>query len=277
MTIQPFYGVDLAPGEYTVQESFENEFTGGRWENRDILGGAIASTVTDSGHTSYTNILRAGLLMGNTTSTNKLGVYAVAGTTGVEEVFGILKNSVQMNVGSVAAERFTGNIISGGIIDPTKIILSTETRAAIVGLATEFHIRKQLKAQGFKLTDALWEVPYGGVRKTVAKTADYTVTDADRNTRFTNAGAVGAVIFTLPATAKLGLEYWFNVVADQNVTVTAGTADTMIVFNDIAADSVAFSTASEKVGGALHVYGDGAKWVVEVMLGQLTQEVTVAT
>lgn len=277
MTIQQYTGLDLLPGEYAAIESFENEFTGGRWENRDILGAVVDSAATDSGHTSYTDVLRAGLLMGMVTSTKKIKAFDPTATDGTEEIFGVLKNSVKINMGSVATTRFVGNIIQGGFVDPTKLILSSSTSASIVGLSTEFHIRKLMRAAGYKLTDALWEVPYGVVRKSVAKTTDYTVTDADRNIRFTNAGASGAVIFTLPATAKLGLEYWFNVVADQNVTVTAGTADTLIVFNDIAADSIAFSTSSEKVGAALHVYGNGSKWVVEVMLGAETQTPTIAT
>lgn len=277
MTIQIYTGLDLLPGEYAAVESFENEFTGGRWENRDILGGVVDSTSVDTGHTGNTDVLRAGLLMGQVVSTKKLKPYDPAATTGEEEIVGVLKNSLKINLGSTATTRFVGNIIHGGVVDPTKLVLASSSSVSIVGLTTEFHIRKQLRAAGFKIADALWETPYGVIRKTVAKTANYTVTNADRNCRFTNAGAAGAVNFTLPATASLGLEYWFNVVADQNVTVTAGTADTMIVFNDVAADSIAFSTASEKVGAALHVYGDGSKWVVEVMLGAETQTPTIAT
>lgn len=277
MTIQIYSGLDLLPGEYAAIESFENEFTGGRWENRDILGGVVSSTSVDTGHTSYTDVLRAGLLMGQLTSNKQLVPYDPTAATGAEELVGVLKNSLKINMGSVATTRFVGNIIHGGVVDPTKVVLASSTSVSIVGLTTEFHIRKQLRAAGFKLTDALWEVPYGVVRKTVAKTTDYTITTADRNCRFTNAGASGAVNFTLPANARLGLEYWFNVVADQNLIVTAGTADTLIVFNDIAADSIAFQTSSEKVGGAFHVFGDGSKWVVEVMLGAETQTPTIAT
>ena len=94
------------------------------------------------------------------------------------------------------------------------------------------------------------------------------------------AGAAGAVVFTLPTTALKGLHYRFTAVADQSITITAGTADTLIVFNDVAADSVALSTAADKVGGGFSVYGDGAKWIVvpEVWAdGVIVQTITIAT
>jgi hypothetical protein len=93
---------------------------------------------------------------------------------------------------------------------------------------------------------------------------------------FTNEGASNAVNFTLPATAKKGLRYGFYVVADQNVTVTAGTADTMVVLNDAAADSVALQTSSEKIGGFFEVMGTGTKWLVLPRLWE-AQTVTIVT
>jgi hypothetical protein len=93
------------------------------------------------------------------------------------------------------------------------------------------------------------------VQRVVAKTADYTVKLADHGTLFTNEGASGAVIFTLPATATLptGWMAEFYVAADQNVTVTAGTADTMVADNELDADSVAASTATELIGNYIKV------------------------
>ena len=62
------------------------------------------------------------------------------------------------------------------------------------------------------------------------------------------------------------------------MTITADTADTMVTFNDDAADSVAFSTSSEKVGGAAFVFSDGSKWMVQLMTYDgADQAVTVAT
>lgn len=90
-----------------------------------------------------------------------------------------------------------------------------------------------------------------------AKTANYTVLATDNGTLFTNAGAVGAVIFTLPAIAA-NLSFTFFVAADQSLTVASAAGDDMMVYNDIAADSVAFSTSSKKVGASLRVVANAA-------------------
>lgn len=93
------------------------------------------------------------------------------------------------------------------------------------------------------------------VRRQVNRTADYVIKPAnDRSgTVFTNAGATAAVNFTLPVPnqAVQGFEYDFLGLADQNITVTAPTADTLVGINDLAADSVALSTASQKIGGRI--------------------------
>jgi hypothetical protein len=98
-----------------------------------------------------------------------------------------------------------------------------------------------------------------------AKTADYTVvtgTDAS-GTVFTNRGASGAVIFTLPAPSQAiaGVFYDFLGVADQDVTVKTATVDTLLTKNDAAADSVAMSTSGEKIGGAMRFVCDGTAWI----------------
>jgi hypothetical protein len=114
-------------------------------------------------------------------------------------------------------------------------------------------------------------------RRVVAKTADYTCTLDDSGTLFTTTGAGGAVIFTLPATANgAGVWYDFFNTVDQNMTVTAGTADTMITANELDADSVAFSTSSEKIGGCIRVVGDGTYWLVMPFTAEGLSTITVA-
>lgn len=106
----------------------------------------------------------------------------------------------------------------------------------------------------------------GGIKApaVVAKTADYTiVTGTDPSgTLFTNRGAVGAVNFTLPAPtpAIAGTYYEFLGVADQSILVKTATVDTLIGLNDVAADSVAMSTAGLKIGGHMRVVCDGTQW-----------------
>lgn len=92
-------------------------------------------------------------------------------------------------------------------------------------------------------------------RRVVPKAASYTVVypmDAP-GTTFTNDGAVGAITFTLPAASLelLGVHYRFRAVVDQSITVQPPAVDTAIGFNDVAIDSLAASTAGQKVGALI--------------------------
>src|SRR5512146_3553250 len=113
----------------------------------------------------------------------------------------------------------------------------------------------------------------------VAKTADYVLSAKDNMKRFTNAGASGAVNFPLPPLAEVvdGWEAEFFVVAGQSVTITAPSGK-LVAFNNAAATSIAFSTASEKIGGYVRVVYDGqaAKYLAIVGLGAETQTPTIA-
>lgn len=91
--------------------------------------------------------------------------------------------------------------------------------------------------------------------------AAYTTTLFDTGTVFI---ITGAITFTLldPVAALIGHHYWCYIGADVSVTfntVTA-TSDKFVVFNDAAADSIAFSTGSQKIGNAIHFFTDGALW-----------------
>lgn len=114
-------------------------------------------------------------------------------------------------------------------------------------------------------------------RWTEAKTASYTCTKYDSGTIFHTTGATAAVNFTLPQISDGPFYFLFVNGADQNLTVTAATADTAVTFNDLAADSVAFSTASEKIGGVIEVICDGTTLFVLPRLASEAQTVTIAT
>ena len=94
-------------------------------------------------------------------------------------------------------------------------------------------------------------------RRVVGKAASYTVAPhVDQpGTVFTNRGASGAVTFTLPTASKGVLGHWyrFKAVVDQNVIVAAPTADTLLVLNDLEADSLAIQNSGQKIGGEIEV------------------------
>lgn len=120
--------------------------------------------------------------------------------------------------------------------------------------------------------------PFAWMPRIAAKVADYTCLATESGTLFTNVAATKAITFTLPAIALGPWQFWFAVGADQSITVASGTVDTMITFNDAAADSVAFSTSSEKLGGVIWAFCDGTSLFC-VQIGGVShrQTLTVAT
>jgi hypothetical protein len=58
--------------------------------------------------------------------------------------------------------------------------------------------------------------------------------------------------------------------------IVAGTAGELVYFNDLTANSVAFSTTSEKVGGTFLAISDGTSWII-VPIVMESQTVTVVT
>lgn len=133
------------------------------------------------------------------------------------------------------------------------------------------------------LKDAGLATPNGyllpGVPTVKAKAANYTINpnvDAP-GTIFTNVGASGAVAFTLPAPGAgvEGFVYDILGIADQNVSVVAPAADTLVVLNDVEADSLAASTSAQKIGAYLRAIcvktGDTTyQWVAVTLANGVT-------
>lgn len=69
-----------------------------------------------------------------------------------------------------------------------------------------------------------------------------------------------ACTLTLPAVKK-GVWYLIVNAVDQQLIITADTADTLITFNDIAADSIDFDQAGNMIGGMFLVLCDGTSWI----------------
>lgn len=110
------------------------------------------------------------------------------------------------------------------------------------------------------------------------KTASFTALTRETGTFFTVVGSTAAVVATLPVLVSgTSWIYEFFNGTDQNLTVTAGTADTAITFNDLAADSVAFSTSSEKIGGQITAFTDGTNLFIVANGSKENQHITVNT
>jgi hypothetical protein len=94
--------------------------------------------------------------------------------------------------------------------------------------------------------------------RVVAKTASYTIHPHESGTIFIGNSA-SQVNFTLP-TASDGLVYEIISLGAGGIKITSAPADKMVILNDAAADSVAFATNNEKIGGGFKVVSDGTLW-----------------
>lgn len=109
------------------------------------------------------------------------------------------------------------------------------------------------------------------------KTASFTATADDSGKTFLIVGATAAVVITLPAISTGPFRFEVINGSDVDLTATAAAVDTIITYADLAADSVAFSTSSEKIGGSFVVICDGTSLFVLARIASSYQNVTVAT
>lgn len=103
-------------------------------------------------------------------------------------------------------------------------------------------------------------------RGPVAKTAAYTIKAQEAGTIFSNAGAAGAVTFTLP-TAKAGMLFIFAVVAAQILTIQAAGGAKI---NNSAANGTFAAAGTQALVGNVEVWSDGTNWYVSVGSGTWT-------
>lgn len=249
----PGVGSELATTEREILWGGDQSKLAALW-----MSAVYSGTARDAGNTP-TTILRSGLIVGRNDSTGELEEWDWDATDGTQNIFGILDHELK------ATDFFANNadrVFRTLVRAPVKSRMLLIEGAAMVGHAAEYQARRQLHKAGFILDDDPFAYLAGEGNRISHKTANYTVVEADNGTLFTNKGASGAVTFTLPETAKIGLEYTFYGMAAQSLTVTAGTQGTMTDLNDAAADSVSLSTAGEIIGNGYHIKGDGEKWIV---------------
>lgn len=267
-----------APGHFLTpfnEVVNSTNITWGRLDHQTYLPYVIDGSARDAGNTNFTDVLRPGLLLGKVitgTDKGKMMQWNPSATDGSQKIAGVLMSAQKMQLMGSDQDRYTGYILLGGNVKSAGLCIPSLTTDGIVGAALEYVVRRQM-AYAFKFDDDPMGYFPGAVVSTV--TANKTVLESEAGTLFLSAGA-GAVTFTLPATPKAGLEYSFYNAVNQNMTITCATTDIMIVYNDVAADSVALSTASELIGGSFRVIGDGSKWLVIPNLWE-AQTPTIAT
>jgi len=239
--VDPF----LMPGMGDPSESSENEFYWGL-DRLQLFPISIVSTALDSTNTPTTT-LRRGLIMGQITATKKWKEYDPTATDGSQVPVGPLYQGRNLyNYAAAATADHWGQVLLSGNLKVANLYGFDE------------NARRFLQNR-FNFDDLRQVVP-----RVQLKAADYTVLATDNGSTFSTRGASGAVNFTLP-TLDRGLEFTFVNEVNQDMTITAGTADTLVTFNDLAADTVAFSTSGEKIGACVRVVANDneTKWLVQ--------------
>lgn len=252
------------PGQSAAFETYENHFRWGRDGLGIILGGNISGAARDAGNTP-TTVLRPGLLLGQITSSGLLTNWSPTATDGSQLVHSILMTGLRVqDLDGNNQGAFTW-VLAGGPVQAAKVLnLDNVARA---------QMRDRF------LFDDRMANPYATFPHLlqVTKATSYTVVASDAGTLFDTLGAAGAVTFTLPALAAGAGPFTFLNLADQNMIVASDEGDNVVALNDLSADSLAFSTSSEKIGGMVRVYANaaGTKWIAEILSGANT--VTIAT
>lgn len=284
-----FGGFMAGPGINPAVGNAENTFYWNSHYMNAFDQGLFDSATVDSGNTDSA-VLRPGLLLGKVYSTGKVKHWDPAAVDGSQYLHAIMDNpSIYMKDSlGTAQNRFRGGLMIRGAVKPQRLLIPGQANFGISGNAYEYMIRAHLQAAGFLLLDdpvgqsMLTSARFLGEYTMIqAKTADYTVKAYESGTLFTTRGAGGAVNFTLPSAATVGLYFGFYAVADQNLTITAGTADTLVFFNDATGDTVSLQTAGEKIGGSFKVVSDGTGWLIFPAVfsdvGAANQTITVTT
>lgn len=244
-------------------ETFEQAITWGPLPFVISVPAYIYSGATDPTNTPTTN-LRPGLLMGIRDADGQWSNYNPAATDGTEVAVGVLP------VGLTMIDFLTNNgqnkvygIIVGGKLQGAKII-------GLDGMA-----RAQLAAR-FIFDDNIPGSPWFTYEDMQTKVANYSVLGTDNFTVFDNLGAIAPVTFTLPPIAN-GYQFNFRGRANSNLIVASAEGANMEALNNLTANSVAFQTGGQIIGGEFQIVSNiaGTKWLVRT-LSAGSNTVTVA-
>jgi len=208
----------------------------------------LLSSTVDGGNSPSTT-LRGGNVLALVDSSGKATLYDPDATDGTQIAVGVLEKAQSMLVDGTASDRFTQMLVHGLVKEGE--LLGLDARA-----------KQQL---GLRCTFDRETSPQAGVlmhpRGIYRKSTNYTVVAGDNGLLFL---ATAAATFTLP-TKENGLAFRFAQTADGNLVIQ-GSAD-LIHKGNAAANTVTFSTASEKIGSqvlveCLYTNTGTLKWLV---------------
>jgi hypothetical protein len=105
----------------------------------------------------------------------------------------------------------------------------------------------------------------------------YTFGPGDWGGIHTNRGAAGNIAYTLPDPTTIPAGTYVDVFCVAAGTVTVGCNEGIVTLNNAAADSVAWSTASEIIGNSGRFVCDGTSWLFHNHIAAEAATTTVGT
>lgn len=234
------------------------------------LNRVISNAARDAGN-DVTTCLRPGLLMGMITASSKLAQWDPTASDGTQFLMGVNEHEQRLTEGvaATAADVDAPYLVQAPLKAAQLLVLGT----ALTSSPHQYLARRRLAELGFVLDDDPQGYLSGLRYRSIAKTATGTITAAENGALFIVNGAA-AVTLTLPPIAT-GLSYKFLNTAAQNLIVASnGSLDDIVTINDLAADSITFSTASQQIGAQVELFTDYVngtlKWISTVQIGTAT-------
>ena len=215
-----------------------------------LNGGAATAGASAGGATTVTT--GAGSTSGNsgvlTLSTG------VAGATGAGGAITVLSGSGGATSGNSGAVTIRTGTVTSGTVGTVGLGVGNVDNWLITATG---NLEKQVQGD-FILTE----------RSVTPRTADLGLAHTNSFGVFTNEGAGGTVVFTLPAAAA-GMEFEFYVVAAQTLNVTAGAGDTIRLGANVSAAAGNITNAT--IGGYVKLQAlNATEWFASAPVGTWT-------
>ena len=266
MSIGQQYGM---PGVDAAQTTREYDITWGGTRNQiEILqaqGVHYSSVMLDAGSTPTTDI-RAGLILGKNSTSGELEEWDADAVDGTQDLFGVNPEEFSvLDAFGTKVDKFAPSAIVKAPLRTSSLLIQG---TLITSHVDEFLARRALQSMGCTLDDD----PQGFLAGTATRFATVTgTTDTlteSQNGYVLDYSNAASVTVTLP-TIHPGLEYTLIRSGNEEFVITSAAGDDMIQGNDLAGDSITWTTTNEHWGAAARVRGiylaGTPKWLVEVI------------
>lgn len=261
------FGGFATPGFGAAAYTSEREILWGRDDQHLPLlfrNSIISGAARDAGNTP-TTLLRRGLILGKVDASGELEEWDADASDGTQNIAAVLNCELRAtDFDANNTDRAFATLLCGPIIAAQMLIEGV----ALVGHTHEYLARRIMHKMGFRFDDDPQGFKAGLIDRfdLVTGTTDALTADENGKTLFYNNAA--SVTVTLPA-LKPGLEYTLMRAADEEFVVASAEGDNIVVGNDLSADSITFTTASEQIGAGVRVrgvyLGTTLKWLAEIV------------